>query len=270
MKKLLFILISAALLAACKKESSGPKEVLLKKAYVDGVPESEFVYNSDGQMTEEKIYQNNMGVVALAYRYEYHYDNNGNPLEALAYNMPENILTGRHIFTLDGQGKIARNSIWNTSGADSGKLSFHIDNDYKEGHVIKQTWRTEDEEEVSYRTIGYYPNGNMRTSESYWVSGGVAEKKWGSSYGPSDTTLPASFYRIKAYPVNFYYPYLLSSYMKHFSYDNGNVETETLELVSDRKYNSKGLITEETITTKQIKPAGADLVRTLKFEYVTL
>jgi hypothetical protein len=269
MKQLFLIIIAAALLTACKKESSGPKEILIKKVLVNGDPESEFTYNSDGQMTEEKYYSDGPGAV-MTNRSEYHYDNSGNPLEQLSYKMPENKLSGRYIFTLNGQGKIGRNSIWNMSGVDSGKLSFHIDHDYKENRTIKQTWRTEDEEVVSYRTMGYYPNGNMRTSESYWVSGGVAEKKWGSSYGPSDTTLPASFYNIKAYPVNFYYSYLTSSSIMHYTYDDGVVETQYQEIMSGRKFNSKGLLTDVTITTKHIKPVAADEVRTLKFEYVEL
>lgn len=265
MKKILFILLSAALLGACKKNgSSTPKDVFLSKIYVNGEPETEYVYNSEGKLIEEKYYDND----AVAGRYEYHYDHNGNLLEKLNYTMPENKLAGRHIMTLNAEGKIARNAIWNTSGEDSGTLGFYIDHDYTNGLCTKQTWRTEDEEEVSYRNQFYYPNGNLRTSESYWVFGGVAEKQWGSSYGPSDTTLPASMTDNTVYPINFYFPYLLSSYIDHFQYDEGDVKEHRKEIISERKYNSRGLVTGETITTKYFKPLKLDEVRTLKFEYV--
>jgi hypothetical protein len=267
MKKIFLIVMSAALVVACKKNSSSPKEIYLAKILVNGEPETEFVYNSDGQLIQEKYFDEDPSVVVVDYQYEYQYDNNGNPLEKLGYDMPEHKLTSRYIFTLNGQGLIARNSIWNTSGPDSGKLSFHIDNDYKAGRVIKQTWKDADEEISSYRQLGYAPNGNMRTSETYWVYGGVAEKQWGSTYGPSDSTLPASITNQRAFPVNFYFPYMLSSFIDHYTYEDGNVETEWREIISGRKFNSRGLVTEETITTTHIKPAGADEVRTLKFEY---
>lgn len=272
MKKfILVILCAAALLPACKKNSSSPKKIMLSKVLVDGKVETENSYNSDGQIIEEKSYNGNSGAWEVSHRSTWSYDVNGKLKEQLAYDMPENELTGRYIFTLNSQGDIVRNSIYDISGGEPGTLNFHIDHDYNgDGRLLKQTWKEEDESVVTYRNLGYYPNGNMRTSEVFYVYGGTVEKKWGSSYGPSDTTLPASFYNNKAYPANYYYPYLVSQYINHYSYDDGDVTDEYKELITHRQYNSKGLVTQETITTKYIKPVKPDAVRVLQFEYVEL
>jgi hypothetical protein len=267
MKKIFLILLSAALLGACKKNTSSPKQILLSKVFVDGNIETENIYNSEGQLKEAKYYSDHLGFWEISNLTVYSFDANGKLTESLSYNMPENELSSHSIFTLNGQGSIIRNSIYNTP--DSGKLSFHVDHDYNgDGRCIKQIWKGEDEEAFTTRNIGYYPNGNMRTSEVFYQYGVTSEKKWGSSYGPSDTTLPASFYNVKAYPVNYYYSYLTSQYINHYTYDDGAVTTEYKELISARRFNSKGLVTQETITTKHIKPVKPDEVRVLKFEYV--
>jgi hypothetical protein len=270
MKRLFFIVLSAALLGGCKKDTSSPKQILLSKSFVDGKIETEFIYNSDGQLKEEKNYWEKLGTWQLGNRAVYSYDANGMLKEKHSYDMPANIVSSHSVFTVNDLGEITRNAIYNTP--DSGKLSFYIDHEYNgDGGVKQQTWKDEDEKIQTFRTLNYYPNGNMRTSESFYQWGGpTAEKVWGSSYGPSDTTLPASFYNIKAYPVNFYYSYLTSSYINHYTYEDGAVETQYQEIISDRKYNKWGLVTEEKITTKHIKPVKADEVRTVKFEYVEL
>src|ERR1700754_208359 len=88
MQKLIFILLIAALTGACKKESSGPKDIFISKVLVDGETEAEYVYNSSGMLLEEKYFKDNV----VSGRYEYHYDNNGNLLERLNYSMPSNQL----------------------------------------------------------------------------------------------------------------------------------------------------------------------------------
>jgi hypothetical protein len=270
MKRLLFIVLSAALLGACKKDASSPKNILLSKTFVDGKIETECIYNSDGQLKEEKNYWEKLGTWQLGNRAVYAYDANGRLKEKVSYDMPSNTLSSHYVFTVNDLGNITRIAIYNAS--DSGKLSFYIDHEYNsDGSVKQQTWKDEDEKIQTYRVLNYYPNGNMRTSESYYQWGGpTAEKVWGSSYGPSDTTLPASFYSVKAYPVNFYYSYLTSSYINHFLFDNGAVDEQTQEVMSDRKFNKHGLVTEVKVTTKHIKPVKTDEVRTLKFEYVEL
>ncbi len=259
----------AAMLPACKKNgSSSPKQVLISKVIYDGKLESEFIYNSDGQLTEEKYYHEENGIWQLTNHFKHFFDANGNPKEILAYNMPENILSGKYVFTVNDRGQILRNSIYDMSGADSGSLNFHVDHEYNaSGRLISKTWKDENENVETVVKLNLYPNGNLRTSETFYEFG-TPEKVWGSSYSSVDSTLPASFYNIKAFPVNYYYPYLLGQTIRNFSYEDGAVSTETRLEFSARIYNKKGFVTEQKIITKNIKPAGPDEVHTIKFEYV--
>ena len=270
MKKIMLLLVCAALLAACKKNADSPKTILLSKILVDGHTETEYTYNSAGKLTAEKSYDEH-SPFALVYRTEYIYDAAGNLKESKTYNMPSNELKNHNVFTLDAQGRIARTAYYSVDGALPGTFSTYIDNEYNaNGRVSKQTWKDEDEKVQTYRLLQYYPNGNMRNSETWYQWGGpVAEKQWASSYGPSDTSLPASFYSVKAYPVNFYLNYMTSSYLVHYTYDDdGQVSGQWREDISNRQFNARGLVTQQTITRKQIKPAGSEDVRVLEFEYV--
>lgn len=269
MKKIILFLICAALLAACKKNGSSPKTILLTKVLVDGHPEVEYTYNSKGQIIGEKWY-NEHSPFEFVYRTEYIYDAAGNVKELKGYNMPSNELETHQVFTLDGEGRIVSTAYYSVNGV-SETFSTYINNEYnKNGRVSKQTWLDEDEEIHTYRNLQYYPNGNMRNSESWLQYGGPPAKKgWASSYGPSDTSLPASFYAVKAYPVNFYYGFLSGSYINHYSYDgDGKVEGQWREEMSNRQFNARGLVTQETITAKPIKPVGPESVKLMQFEYI--
>lgn len=253
-----------------QKNGSSPKAILLSKVLEDGHLETEFTYNSKGQLIEEKYYSEN-SPFELNDRSEYIYDAAGNLKELKGYDMPSNELDQYNAFTLDGEGRIARTTYYSVNGSLPGTFSTHIDYEYnKNGRVINQFWKNEDEELQTYRQLQYYPNGNMRSSEVWYQGGGLgAEKQWSSSYGPSDTSLPASFYTIKAYPINFYYNYMTSSIINHYTYDDdGKVEEQWRDEISNRQFNARGLVTQETITTKQIKPAGPESVKVLQFEYV--
>lgn len=270
MKKFILFLVCAGLLAACKKNADLPKQILLSKILVDGHPETEYTYNSKGQLIAEKMY-NEHSPFELVWRSEYIYDAAGNLKELMGYDMPANTLDQHNVFTLDGQGRMARNTYYSVNGNLPGTFSTHIDFEYNaNGRVSKQTWRDENEEIQTWRLLYYYPNGNMRNNEAWLQYGGPpAEKGWASSYGPSDTSLPANFYEITAYPINFYYSYLTSSYLDHYTYDdNGEVELQWREEISNRQFNARGLVTQETVTTKSIKPAGAETVKLFQFEYV--
>jgi hypothetical protein len=269
MKKIILVFVCAALMTACKKNGSSPKTILLSKVLVDGHTEVEYIYNSAGQLITEKFYEEH-SPFSYIYRNEYTYDASGKPKEFKGYNMPSNQLEEQNLFTLDGQGRIVRTAYYSINGNPPGTFSTYIDNEYNaNGRVSKQTWKDEDEKVQTYRQVQYYPNGNMRTSETWHQWGGpVAEKAWGASYGPSDTSLPASFFNVKVFPVNFYYAYLACSYINHFNYEDGLVSGQYREEMSNRQFNARGLVTQETITTKSIKPAGPESVRLLQFEYI--
>src|SRR5689334_22927613 len=139
MKKIILFLMCVALLAACKKNADGPKKIFLSKVLVDGHPETEYVYNSQGQIITEKLY-NEHSPFEYVYRYEFSYDKSGNVKELKGYDVPSNKLNHHVVYTLDGQGRITRSAYYSVNGILPGTFSTYIDVDYNaKGLVSKQT-----------------------------------------------------------------------------------------------------------------------------------
>lgn len=269
MKKIFLFATIALFLGACKKNGSpsAPKEIQLARVFVNDKLESEFIFNSDKQLKEERSF-NNDNLIGVS---KYSYDAQGNVTESNYYKMPENKLSGRYLYTVNSEGRILRNAIYDYSDEDTGKFNFYIDHEYNaNGRCTKQLWKPDEMTVSTTRENHFYPNGNLRVSEVFYHYGGAPEKQWATSYDDSDTTLPASFYNLKAYPVNFYYPYLVSSVIKFSGYDDGAVDQKHEEIITNKKYNKHGLLSEAKITTKYLLPVKPDYVRTMKFEYVEL
>lgn len=269
MKKIFVFTIIVLFLGACKKSGSpsSPKEIQLAKVFVDDKLESEFIFNSDKQLKEERYFKNNdlSGVT------KYTYNAQGYLTESNSYKMPEKEQNGRNVYTVNGAGRIARNAVYDNSGDGFNKLNFYIDHEYDaNGRCTKQIWKPDEMTVSTTRENHYYPNGNLRVYEVFYHHSGSPEKQWSVSYNNSDSTLPVSFYNIKAYPVNYYYPYLLSSVIEGVTYDDGNIDQKYQEIITDKKYNKRGLLSEAKVTTKYLMPVKPDYVRTLKFEYVEL
>jgi hypothetical protein len=267
MKKVSLLLVIITAFAGCKKNDSAPKQFLLAKVIMNGQLQDEYIYDNKMQLIEEKSH-NDVNGTLISYRHQYVYDANGKLKEMSSYKLPATKPYGKWVYKLDAAGRVTRMSTYSLSGADSGKLSTHIDNEYNANNrVAQQVWRDENEEQTSIRKMAYYPNGNMRAVEGSMIFNQVANKFYTTNYGPSDTTLPASFYQVTAFPVNFYYNVLLSPYTTTYLYDNGQVKEERKEIMSARKYNAQGLVVQQTITTKKIKPVGPDEVRMMQYEY---
>lgn len=270
MKKIILIVLGVALLAACKKSSSGSGTWLLSKIIVNGDLQTEYVYNAAGQITQEKYYEEDVGVHLLKTRYQYSYDANGNPTGSTVYRMPSNELISKYDYTVDAQGRISRNTVYDMSDGEPGEFSTYIDYDYDaNGHMTRQNWKGKNEKTHSYREFKYFKNGNLRSSEVFYIVGLASELQWSAIYAASDTTVPAAWKEVKVYPVNFYFQEMIAPTVGHLTYNGSkDVEDERHQIMSNREYNSKGLMTKQTITMKRIKPVAPDEVTVMQYEYV--
>jgi hypothetical protein len=267
MKKVFLLIAIIAALAGCKKHASSPKQFLLTKVIRNGQVEEEYVHDKRPQLIEVISYSFGNGAASTS-RNKFVYDANGNLKESNVYSLSATQPTGKYVYKLDGAGRMTRMSVYSLSGVDSGKLSTHIDNEFNANNrVTQQVWKDEKEKATSSRQLSYYANGNLKTEEAYTLGSLVANKLYTVNYGLSDTTLPATFYQVVAYPVNFYYNELVSPYSTTYTYENNQLKQEIKEIMSDRKYNSAGLVVQQTITTKKVKPAGPDEVRMMQYEY---
>ena len=267
MKKVFLLIAIIAALAGCKKHDSAPPKFLLTKVIRNGQVEEEYVHDKRPQLIEVISYSFGNGTASTS-RNKFLYDANGKLKESNVYALNATQPTSKWVYKVDGAGRMTRMSSYSLSGVDSGKLSTHIDNEFNANdRVTQQVWRDEKEKATSSRQMSYYANGNMKTVEAYFLGGLVANKFYTVNFGPSDTTLPASFFQVNAYPVNFYYNELICPYMTTYTYENNQLKQEIKEIMSDRKYNAQGLVVQQTITTKKVKPTGPDEVRMMQYEY---
>jgi hypothetical protein len=269
MKSLIFLAFIAALLTACRKDSSPPGPVFLSKVILDGELLVEYVYNDEGQLIIEKNYDEHPGNTDLVSEYRYTYDGQGKLKEMTGYEMPENKPFFKYVYELGKAGNITRVAYFSTSGMDSGEIKSYQDYEYNsDGRAVKVISKGEDEKITSYREYKYFRNGNLRTMETYTQSGGGLEKSFNTSYSAGDTTLPESFYTVTALPANYYYPWLVSSYVESSIINDGLITERYGYFISDREYNSRGLLKKHTITLQSLLSAVQEPPKVQEYEYV--
>lgn len=270
MKKLILVILVAAFLAGCKKSTTPPSQVFLSKVYEDGNPSVEYTYNSNGELDESKNYTEQGGVISVSGRTKYIYDIGGKLTQSISYSMPSNTVGSSSHFILYADGKISRRSYYYGTGSDSGEVYLHIDHKYNNaGKIVRQTWRETDESVTSYREFTYYDNGNMKSIESFQVSGGVTEKFYKYIFALSDATLPPTFVRPVAIPVNYYLDYWVSNKVELFSYEDDVLNFQSENYVSDRKFNKHGFVIAYKMTAKHILPVNPDQVTEMAFDFTT-
>jgi hypothetical protein len=270
MKKLIPFLLAAAIFGACKKNSPGPTQIALSKIIENGKLEQENIFNGSGQLVEARYYKTEMGVTAVNYVDKYFYDKEGHLKESIGYSMPSNKVNTIGKFIVDGSGQLERQSYAFGAGDDSGEIYLHIDYKFKEGKIIKQTWRSTDEKITDYRDFTYYDNGNLKSVESYKVSGLSQEKFYSHSYSPSDATQPATLVRPTAVPVNYYLEYMVTGKVESRGYQDDVLDNHLEIYMSETQHDGRGFVTKHKMTTKKILPAGADEVTVVEYEWKKL
>jgi hypothetical protein len=269
MKNIMLLICCAVLITACRKSSSPARPIYLSKIMWDGEPLVEYVYNNDGQLIVEKSYDEYPGNTDLVYESRYTYDDLGKLKEMRGYQMPENKLSSICNFELGKEGNVTRIAMFSMSGPDSGKIQSYQDYKYNtDGRVVRITSRDKNEDVLSYREFDYFKNGNLRLQESYTQSGGGFKKSFGRSYSAGDTTLPATFYTVRAFPINYYYPWLVSSYVESSIINNGQITERYGYTITDREFNSRGLVKKQTITLKSLLTAVQEKPKVEEYEYV--
>lgn len=272
MKKIILAFMVAASMFGCKKNASGPTQFALSKIYENGDLETEFIYNGDGSLKQVKYYTQPAGTSVLHTLEEYKYDKEGNLKEVISYSMPGKEVSSSGTFILDAAGRISRASYHYGEGTDSGEVYLHIDHEYnKDGFIKKQTWRSPDEKITNYRDFVYHANGNMKSVTSFKVNGLSQKKFYSHSFAASDMVTPATLVKPIAYPVNYYYDYMLTLKIESLGFDNSGVQDDQYEMhMTERETNGNGFVTKQKLTLKHINPAGADEITTMQFDWKKL
>lgn len=248
---------------------NGPKETTLSKMYENGKLITEFIYSPQKQVTSQNDYDPVTGL--LDYSVAFEYDAGGNMITEKQYNKASK-LTGIVNYVRDASGKLKKHENKSLSGTDSGKITTRVKYSYDlSGRVSKQSWVDLITDKVyTTRELKYHTNGNLKSSAVYYFSP-LAELQWKTEYDPAGDTLTKNMLAFKTWPVNFWVPDFTAAEKHHYTYNGAIAPTkESKEIFSNRKYNSKGFITEQTSTRKNILPAAPDEVKQMRYEYIDL
>jgi hypothetical protein len=263
-----FSFVLACLITACKKEKSPGKETVLSKIYQDNKLLYEFVYSSQKRMVRLNTYDELTGQFDYANAFEY--DEAGTLVSEKSYGQ-SNKLSAQVMYTSDATKKILYHEYMDLSGSDSGHITVQVHYSYDaSGRVSQQTWIDPVTKDTnSFRTLTYYRNGNLKNIDSYfyYLSPSLQYKL---KYFPEGEPLPESIIRHRGYPVNFLLYDLVAGEKHSFNYNDDQVVGERKEIFSNRQYDDKGYLLRQTLTKKNITPAGADQVIEMRYEYLQL
>lgn len=279
MKKNYELLTTAVLIligiASCKNDPEPlpleeVKETVLSKVFVDGKLEQEFLYNADKQLAQIDVYNLTTGVISFSTQFEY--DNSGLLQKEISLNA-EGKPTSHKQYTKNADGEFVSSQFKVLTGADSGKVTILNKFFYNEAGLLnKESWHDpETEEEESYRTYLYYPNGNLERSEYYWGANLETEKTYEVRYSPAGNALPESISRRRGYPVHFTLYMLVAEKIESENFDTPvSTPYESHQVISDRVFNEEGLVTKQTVTHKHILPEKPDEVVEMMYEYIEI
>jgi hypothetical protein len=268
MKTIVFFLVVICLFTECKKDkSSGTKETVLTKVIKNGKLTDEFVY-SKKRMIRANAYDEITGEFDYATGFEY--DLSGKLVKENEYSQP-NKIGAQIIYTWGADGKISQHEYKSLSGNDSGQIVARVKYDYDAlGRINKLSWvDLVTDETVTTNVLTYYSNGNLRSSAIYYHYNPLPTLQWETNYSAGEP-LPQSLSKFQGYPINFLLYDLVAGERHFYYYGNGIVTKETNDIFTNRLYNEKGYLMQQTIKQKTILPAAPDKLIQMEYEYAEL
>lgn len=260
---------SAFFFSSCKKDkNNGPQVTAISKIFENGKLISEFIY-AGKKVIRENNYDETTGLLNYATAFEY--DAGGNMIVQKNYN-ENNKLSSTANYFRDVNGRLEKHEYKSFSGADSGKITVRVKYSYDlAGRISKQSWVDLITDKVyTTRELKYYSNGNLKSSSVFYHNNMGPELEWKTEYNQAGETLVQNLPTFKAYPTDFRMPDFTATGQHFYQYDDGAVKKEINTVFSNRQYNSKGYITEQTSTLKNILPAAADKAKQMRYEYIEL
>lgn len=255
--------------SSCKKDkNNGPPVTAISKIFENSKLTTEFIYDGK-KMIRENNYDEITGLLQYATGFEY--DAGGKMITERQYNKNDKLAAIVNYFRT-ANGRLEKHEYKPLSGADSGKVTVRVKYNYDlSGRISKQSWVNLITDKV-YTTseLKYYSNGNLKSSSVFYHNNMGPEPEWKIEYSPAGDTMVQNLPTFKAYPTDFRMPDFSATEQRFYQYDDGAVEKEINIVFSNRKYNSKGYITEQTITIKNILPAAPAEVKQMRYEYTDL
>lgn len=266
MKKTLILIFITGMVACNKDKSTGVPGKGLAKIIQDNITIYEFVYSPQDRLIRLNSYDETTGLFDYAAGFEY--DGNGNMVLEKQYNAT-NKLTGQVSYSYTTNGRVSKHEYKPLTGADSGKVTVRVKYSYDAaGRISNQSWVDLLTDQVyASRELAYYNNNNLRSSTSYYHNP-LPEQQWKTDYTDGNP-LPDNLSRSRGYPVNFLLYDMVTGQKHFYAYSDGTTVTDEItEVFTNRQYDDKGYLLQQTWTMKYILPAAPSKVRQMRYEYV--
>lgn len=268
MKRILIAALIFCVSVSCKKGGApAPKEKLLSSIYEDDKLQYSFEYSSDKKLKKVRKFHN--ASLTPTYEDAYTYDANGFLKEKLRV---VSLAKTRYIYECNNAGMVIKISQIPLTGADSGKVTQWSTYTYNgSNQLIKINYYLDEDTPEGYQTLEYAGNGGLANHKSYVekLGGSVLLVYWKFN-GASNRVNPGMR---KAFiePDKTEFMLLDAKTIDVTIYSNGLTQTIHNYAMSDRASDGPGLLTKQTITSKQTFPAASiPAAKAMRYEYVEM
>jgi hypothetical protein len=270
MKKLFVLFVISGLVLSCKKETGGPKKVLLAEIKVDGLVERRMEYNSDNLITKIEGYVLEQTNNTVQTYITFQYNSNGTIKEYTGYGMPGNIPVAKITLQYDSTGKMVSSDYYDLlSGVQNSPIwttTFTYNN---KGLVIKTSRKNKSGNLIEQINLAYYDGGHLKERSS-WKEGNGA--LWNSSkftYSVPSGYYPTGMEQLQVLEGWEFIAGMHSDAINYrYLFPNGAIDREYSESMSGRQYNEDGTLNQQVVTRNSITPDLDPRSETREYKYI--
>lgn len=273
--RLLFYAISVVLiLSACKKNKSDikapvGKTKLIAAVYINDTIYEKYYYKNNRQLTKIEKFSKS-GILETIWNYEY--DAAGG-LKSLKSFTPDGTVKTSHEYTTNAIGQISQSRFKNFTNNYNAVYDYVYDPLAKTKMLSYTASDTVGNKQIK---VDYLYNNGMLSGINYsqFLPAGIEMYASSVMQITNDAASLSKYKEVtgslpEPRPDNWLIDHVAESY-KQYYYTSGEVTYEHRAELTEKKYDTKGYVTNLKTTIIKIKPAGPDIVTRLRYEYVDL
>jgi hypothetical protein len=273
-RTLLYAISIVFILSSCKKNKGDvkvpvEKTKLISAVYINDTIVEKYFYNNNRQLNKIDRFTSK-GILDAIWNYEY--DAVGD-LKYLNSFQPDGVARTTHEYFRDVNRQVIQSKFKNFKNNYHSHVEYMYEpagNKQMLGYIESDTLGNKNSK-VDY----LYKDGMLSgINYSFFLPVGI------EMYSSSVIELTKDVTLLKRYkeatsslpeprPDNWLIDQIAESY-KLYYYTSGEMTYEHLVQITEKKFDAKGYVTGLKITIKKVKPAGPDIVKTLRYEYVEL
>jgi hypothetical protein len=270
MKKLILQIAICGLLLGCKKESGGPKEILLTEIKANGLIEKRMEYNSDNLITKLEGYTLEQTNNTVHTYINFLYNADGRVKEYTGFGVPGNIPIAKIIVNYDDAGKVVSTDYYDLLAGNPSQVKHITTYTYNaKGLVIKTARKNKEGKLAEQINYAYYGDGHLKERSSWQEESGALWMRSKFTYSIPSGYYPTGMEQLKVLQGAEFMAEMHSDAINYkYLFQNGAVDREYSESMSGRQYNEDGSMKQQVTTTNFISSDLEDKSVTREFKYI--